>query len=210
MDLFDAIARRASYRGPFAARPVPREHLKIIVQAGLQAPSACNEQTPAFGMDPIQSPSLRSNGEILEKGLKWNQTPLLWKCITERWLFVERFNPRIVQNELGLDVALKGRNLAKLIRLDHTNSVAHPQNGCNISGQNTCSQRKFALDPRMKNLSQFAKRFPDHELHTHFNPQTPLSRSNFFEIARRTLKLSKDHQDTPDSPDSHGSHGSCN
>jgi len=37
MDLFDAIEKRHSYRGPFKDQPVPREDLKRIVQAGLQA-----------------------------------------------------------------------------------------------------------------------------------------------------------------------------
>ena len=48
MELFEAIVRRASYRGVFAPRPIPREHLEKIVQAGIQAPSAKNEQTTSF------------------------------------------------------------------------------------------------------------------------------------------------------------------
>jgi nitroreductase len=48
MDLFEAIARRYSYRGEFTAAPVPREDLKKIVQAGIQAPSGCNEQVASF------------------------------------------------------------------------------------------------------------------------------------------------------------------
>lgn len=48
MDLFDAIARRYSYRGPFTGEPVPRDDLKKIVEAGIHAPSARNEQVAQF------------------------------------------------------------------------------------------------------------------------------------------------------------------
>ena len=48
MDLFEAIGRRHSYRGPFRDQPVPRDDLRRIVQAGLQAPSGRNMQTTAF------------------------------------------------------------------------------------------------------------------------------------------------------------------
>lgn len=48
MDLFEAIKQRHSYRGEFASAPVPREDLKKIVQAGLDAPSGCNAQTTEF------------------------------------------------------------------------------------------------------------------------------------------------------------------
>lgn len=48
MELFEAIARRHSYRGPFADVPVPREDLRTIVQAGIQAPSGKNEQVVSF------------------------------------------------------------------------------------------------------------------------------------------------------------------
>ena len=48
MDLFDAIGNRYSYRGDFTAAPVPRKDLERIVQAGIQSPSACNEQVVTF------------------------------------------------------------------------------------------------------------------------------------------------------------------
>ena len=48
MDLFEAIAKRHSYRGPFTDAPVPREDLQKIVQAGIQAPSGKNEQVASF------------------------------------------------------------------------------------------------------------------------------------------------------------------
>ncbi|MGC8863198.1 MAG: nitroreductase family protein [Armatimonadota bacterium] len=48
MDVFQAIAKRHSYRGAYLDRPVPREDLRRIVQAGIQAPSGCNAQTTSF------------------------------------------------------------------------------------------------------------------------------------------------------------------
>ncbi|MGD9126432.1 MAG: nitroreductase family protein [Planctomycetia bacterium] len=48
MELFEAIAKRHSYRGEFTEQPVPREDLEKIVQAGIQAPSAKNEQVTKF------------------------------------------------------------------------------------------------------------------------------------------------------------------
>jgi nitroreductase len=48
VDLFEAIAKRHSYRGDFAERPVPRADLQKIVQAGIQAPSGYNGQSTSF------------------------------------------------------------------------------------------------------------------------------------------------------------------
>ena len=48
MDLFEAIANRHSYRGPFTQEDVSRADLKKIVQAGLDAPSGKNCQTTDF------------------------------------------------------------------------------------------------------------------------------------------------------------------
>jgi nitroreductase len=48
MDVFEAIQRRHSYRGPFRDEPVAREDLQRIVQAGIQAPSGRNMQTTSF------------------------------------------------------------------------------------------------------------------------------------------------------------------
>lgn len=45
MNTSDAIFSRHSYRGTFRDTPVPREHLKRIMEAGLAAPSGCNKQT---------------------------------------------------------------------------------------------------------------------------------------------------------------------
>ncbi len=56
MDVFDAFAKRRSYRGPFTDAPVPREDLRKIVQAGIQAPSGKNEQVVSFAV--VDDPEL--------------------------------------------------------------------------------------------------------------------------------------------------------
>lgn len=48
MNTLEAIAARRSYRRKYLSVPVPREHLKAIVEAGYHAPSGCNKQTAAF------------------------------------------------------------------------------------------------------------------------------------------------------------------
>lgn len=66
MDVFEAIAKRYSYRGRYRPEPVPREDLRRIMQAGLDAPSGCNKQsTSLIGVD---DPALiRELGEMLQK-----------------------------------------------------------------------------------------------------------------------------------------------
>lgn len=66
MDLFDAIANRYSYRGQFTAAGVPRGDLEKIVQAGIQAPSGCNEQVVSFVI--VDDPHLLDQiAEIIDK-----------------------------------------------------------------------------------------------------------------------------------------------
>lgn len=48
MDLFEAIATRSCYRGEFNDVPVPRNILQKILETAIQAPSACNQQSPSF------------------------------------------------------------------------------------------------------------------------------------------------------------------
>lgn len=47
-DALELILSRSSYRGKFLSDSVPRNHLKLIVESGIAAPSGCNCQTPAF------------------------------------------------------------------------------------------------------------------------------------------------------------------
>ena len=48
MNTLEAIRARRSYRGKFETTPVPREHLRLILEAGYHAPSGCNKQTTSF------------------------------------------------------------------------------------------------------------------------------------------------------------------
>lgn len=48
MELFETIVRRRCYRGEFTDAPVPREALTKILEAAIEAPTACNAQSPAF------------------------------------------------------------------------------------------------------------------------------------------------------------------
>lgn len=48
MNTLEAIKNRHSYRGKFKNTKVPREDLKTIMQAGIDAPSGCNKQTTYF------------------------------------------------------------------------------------------------------------------------------------------------------------------
>lgn len=48
MNTLEAISKRHSYRGKYMDSPVPREHLTLIMQAGLDAPSGCNKQTTSL------------------------------------------------------------------------------------------------------------------------------------------------------------------
>jgi len=66
MDVFDAVAKRYSYRGEFTDAPVPREDLIKIVLAGIHAPSGKNEQTTSFVI--VDDPQLlRRIAEIVDK-----------------------------------------------------------------------------------------------------------------------------------------------
>ena len=48
MDIFEIISKRRSYRGAYKPDPIPREDLRKILQAGLDAPSGCNKQTTSL------------------------------------------------------------------------------------------------------------------------------------------------------------------
>jgi nitroreductase len=85
MDLFDAIANRYSYRGRFTDTPVPRDDLKKIVDAGIRAPSACNQQVVSFAV--IDDPALlRQMAEIVSKPV----------CETAKAMIVCMADPRSV------------------------------------------------------------------------------------------------------------------
>lgn len=93
MDLFDAIDRRHSYRGQFTDAPVPREDLKKIVQAAIQAPTAKNEQVASFVI--VDDPQLLGQiAEIVERPV----------CKTARAMIVCVADPRPVIGEISFAV----------------------------------------------------------------------------------------------------------
>lgn len=48
METMKTILTRRSYRGKYLPDTVPREHLQMILEAGLAAPSGCNKQTTSL------------------------------------------------------------------------------------------------------------------------------------------------------------------
>ena len=92
MDVFEAIAKRYSYRGEFTAEPVPRSDLEKIVQAGIQAPSGCNEQVVSFVI--VDDP------QLLAKIAAIIQKPV---CATARAMIACVIDPRPVR--MGISFA---------------------------------------------------------------------------------------------------------
>ena len=81
MDLFQAIAKRCSYRGRFTAERIPRETLTKIVQAGIQAPSGCNAQVVSFVIvdDPQEC---RRLAEIVDRPV-CNEAVAVIACVAD-------------------------------------------------------------------------------------------------------------------------------
>ena len=48
MEMMKTILSRRSYRGRYLPDAMPREHLQMILEAGLAAPSGCNKQTTSL------------------------------------------------------------------------------------------------------------------------------------------------------------------
>jgi nitroreductase len=90
MDLFETIEKRYSYRGEFKPDPVPREHLIKIVEAGIRAPSACNQQVVSFVI--VDDP------ELLEKLAKTIDRPV---CYTAKAMIACVADPRPVYREMS-------------------------------------------------------------------------------------------------------------
>lgn len=72
MDLFEAIAKRHSYRGPFTPQPVPPEDVRRIVEAALRAPSGYNAQTTSFVI--VDDPALLARLRAMNPGSVAMQT----------------------------------------------------------------------------------------------------------------------------------------
>ncbi len=90
MDIFEAIAKRYSYRGEFGDTPVPQSDLEKIVQAGIQAPSGRNEQVVSFVI--IDDAKLLAQiSQIIVKPV----------CATARSMIVCVIDPRPVYNGIS-------------------------------------------------------------------------------------------------------------
>jgi nitroreductase len=110
MDLFEAVAARYSYRGDFTAAPVPRQDLERIVQAGIQAPSACNGQVASFVI--VDDPSLlRQIAEIVDKPVCHSARAMI-ACVADprpvyaQWSFAAEDCAAAVENMLLAVTAL--------------------------------------------------------------------------------------------------------
>ncbi len=83
MELFAAIEKRYSYRGPFTADPVPREDLARIVKAGLAAPSGKNAQTTHFVI--VDDPALvETIGSMHPENRALQTARALIACVVDR------------------------------------------------------------------------------------------------------------------------------
>jgi nitroreductase len=90
--VFEAIGRRYSYRGPFTDAPVPREDLRKIVQAGIQAPSGKNEQVVSFVI--VDDPDLlRRIGVVVDRPV----------CNTAKAMIACVADPRPVLEKMSFD-----------------------------------------------------------------------------------------------------------
>ena len=68
MNTLETIAARHSYRGTYLNTPVPRAHLKSIMEAGCAAPSGCNKQTTSF--IAVDDPALKEQVfSVITQGL---------------------------------------------------------------------------------------------------------------------------------------------
>jgi nitroreductase len=82
VDLFEAIAKRHTYRGAFKPDLIPREHLGRIVDAGIRAPSGTNAQSTSFVI--IDDPALlRQVAAIVPKTFV-AEAPAVILCVADR------------------------------------------------------------------------------------------------------------------------------
>ncbi len=81
MNLFDAVSNRASYREDYISKPVPREVLMRIAEAGLAAPSGCNKQTTSL-VDSAEALSKIKN--LLASHMRAVETAPAFICVLTR------------------------------------------------------------------------------------------------------------------------------
>jgi len=96
MELFEAIAKRHSYRGAFKDIPVNRDDLKRIVEAGMKAPSGKNAQTTNFVIIDNED-VLKKIGEMHANNKAMQQCKAMIACIVNT-------NPEAVYEGLSFEV----------------------------------------------------------------------------------------------------------
>lgn len=82
MNIIDVIKARSSYRGKYTGEKVPREHLQLILEAGLAAPSGSNKQT-AYLIAVDDSAVLEQLNAVIEPPV-WSPAPAIIFVLTKR------------------------------------------------------------------------------------------------------------------------------
>lgn len=87
MTTLQAINERHSYRGKYQETKVPREHLKLIMEAGLAAPSGCNKQTTSL-IAVDDSVVLKQLHEVIQPPI--GETAPAMICVLTRRIYAYR------------------------------------------------------------------------------------------------------------------------
>lgn len=82
MSTLTTILSRTSYRGKYAPTPVPREHLRQLLEAGLAAPSGCNKQTTS--LIAVDDPDLLRQLNALTESPIGQTAPAMILVLTRR------------------------------------------------------------------------------------------------------------------------------
>ncbi len=83
MELFEALQKRHSYRGPMHDTPVKIDDLHQIVEAGIAAPSGKNAQTTEFVIINDRSLIKRLN-KLHPQNTAMQQAPAMIACIIDK------------------------------------------------------------------------------------------------------------------------------
>ena len=95
MNTLETISARHSYRGLYQDVPVPREHLKMMLEAGCAAPSGCNKQTTSF--IAVDDPELMGKlFSVIKKGL--GKTAPAMICVLTRKIIAYRDRTFYIQD----------------------------------------------------------------------------------------------------------------
>lgn len=82
MEMMKNILSRRSYRGKYLPQIVPREHLQMILEAGLAAPSGCNKQTTS--LIAVDDPQMLANLHAVIDPPIGETAPAMICVLTER------------------------------------------------------------------------------------------------------------------------------